>query len=479
MKNDKTTLTEALKAYSQKGVCPMHMPGHKRQPLPIGQLPLQLDITEISGFDNLHQPEGILKESMQRAAKLYGAERSFYLVNGSTGGILAGIAAATKPGDTIIMVRGCHKSVYHGLEIRQLNPVYLQPAMDDVFSVAASISPQQVEQALKEHPHAKLVLITSPTYEGVISDIASIGEVCHKRGVPLMVDEAHGAHLGFSPWFSGGAVQAGADIVIQSLHKTLPSPTQTAIAHWQGGRISVEEFARQLSIFQTSSPSYLFMAAIDDCIHWIEEHSATAFAEYQKRMEEFSFKMEQLQRLRVLCYGKDKLDYHCNFFGFDRGKVVISTKGTNFTGNQLKDILREEYAIELEMAMGDYALAMTSVLDTSVMLEQLAEAILQIDRQAESAPMQTIQQLPLPKMALPPWKARLQSYKEIDILESVGKVSAESVWAYPPGVPLVTAGECIDVELLQQLQTLQNQGVELHSESDSLPYKIRVLQGEL
>lgn len=465
-----------LQEYSQSNACPMHMPGHKRQAVEGGVLPLELDITEINGFDNLHHAEGVLKQSMKQAAILYGADHSFYLVNGSSGGILAGICAAAKPQDKILLARGCHKSVYHGLELRQLHPVYLLPPLDPFFGIAQSISPYEVEQQLQQHPDTALVLITSPTYEGVISDVASIADICHKRNIPLMVDEAHGAHLGFCSEFGGGAVKAGADIVIQSLHKTLPSPTQTAIAHLNGDLVSEQEFCRQLAIFQTSSPSYLLMSGIESCINLLQQQKESLFEQYTQRLQHFSDKIAPLQHLRVLGYGQDKPEYHNGFFAFDKGKLVLSTRATNLTGTQLKDRLREEYSIELEMAMGDYALAMTSVSDTDEMMQRLADALLQLDKQLHTEPYQLLLEVCLPPIAMPLYQARWMPTKEIPLSDAYNQICAENVWAYPPGVPLIAAGERINGSLMQTVSTLLEQGVELYSESNAVPQKIRVVQ---
>ena len=476
MNNDNRSLSQLLHDYSQSNACAMHMPGHKRQRFAGSCLPLELDITEINGFDNLHQPEGILQQAMQNAAALYGAAQSYFLVNGSSGGILAGICAACKPQSTIIMARGCHKSVYHAVELRQLNPVYLGAELDDSFGVAQSITPAQVEQAITAHPDAALVLITSPTYEGVISDIASIAQLCHAHGIPLMVDEAHGAHLGFSPCFSGGAVAAGADIVIQSLHKTLPSPTQTAIAHRNGSLINATEFARQLAVFQTSSPSYLFMAAIDDCLRFVQQNQAQLFSAYEQRLKCFSQAMTQLKHLRVLCHGKDDMHNHAGFFGFDKGKLVISTRSANLTGTALKDRLREEFSIELEMAMGDYALAMTSICDTDEMMDRLANALLSIDAALSPAQTPLPIRLPLPPLRLAPWKARMADSILLPLEQAENKICAESIWAYPPGIPLITAGECITPEFLCHIRLLAAQGVELYAETADFPHKISAMQ---
>lgn len=226
-------LLSRLEALCQSDTLPMHMPGHKRNLLApyLRALGAQLDITEIDGFDNLHAPSGILRQAQARAARLWGAEESYFLVGGSSAGILAGLYAAANRGDEVLIARNAHKSVFHALELCGYRPHFFLPPRIPETGLFGSVTPAQAQAMLDSYPQAKLLLLTSPTYEGVISDIAGIARVCHQRGVILLVDEAHGAHLGLGGGFPGGAVQGGADLVVQSLHKTLPSLTQTAILH--------------------------------------------------------------------------------------------------------------------------------------------------------------------------------------------------------------------------------------------------------
>ena len=260
------SLTERLGQYAASDAYPFHMPGHKRRPGALGgALPEALDITEIDGFDDLHDPEGVLAEAMERAARLYGSKKARFLVNGSTCGILAGIHAAAPRGSTVLVARNCHKSVYHAIELLDLRPVYLAPRLDVRSGVAGSIDPAEVETALAAHPDAKLVVITSPTYEGVMSELPGIALRCRRAGVPLLVDEAHGAHFGLRGGFAASATGC-ADLVVQSLHKTLPSPTQTALLHWNSDLIPFEAVEHGLDIFETSSPSYPLMAAMHGAV---------------------------------------------------------------------------------------------------------------------------------------------------------------------------------------------------------------------
>ena len=468
-------LLDKLEAYARSGACSMHMPGHKGAG-PGDALPWALDITEIHGFDDLHDAHGVLREAMDRAAGLWGSDRAFFLVGGSTCGILAGMAAAAGPGDTVLLPRGCHRSVYNALELLDLRPVYLPVPVDEETGAAGSLPPEAVAAALAARPAARLVVVTSPTYEGVVSDVAAIVRTAHAAGVPVLVDEAHGAHLGFSPAFPAGAVAAGADIVIQSLHKTLPSLTQTALAHWRRGLVDGEELARRLSMFQTSSPSYLLMGSMDRCVRLLEDHSRELFAAYEAALAGFDRAAAPLRRLRVLCHGGDALADHPAFFAFDPGKLVISTRGSDLTGPALMDVLRRDYNIELEMALGSYALAMTSVRDTEETLGRLASALLEIDRDLTPASRPTRPvTCPIPPRRVELRRARALPGGLTPLGDAVGRVAGEMVWAYPPGVPLVVPGEEITEELVRALEAMARQGVALHGERGRPPETVWTL----
>ena len=228
-------LYDKLKAYSESDFYAFHMPGHKRNKTLLGiELPYDLDITEIDGFDDLHHADGILKEEQERAARVFGAEESHFLVNGSTVGILSAIAGVTNKGDQILVARNCHKSVYHAIYMNELNPVYLYPRFDSELQLNIEISAEDVRRALNRYPQIRAVMMVSPTYDGIVSDVAEIAKAAHEKGLPLIVDEAHGAHFGFDPYFPKSANIYGADLVINSLHKTLPALTQTALLHVNG-----------------------------------------------------------------------------------------------------------------------------------------------------------------------------------------------------------------------------------------------------
>ena len=433
----------------------MHMPGHKRRVAPAEGLPYEWDVTELPGTDDLHDASGILADAMARTARLFGAKRTWYLVNGSTCGILAGIRALAPDGSAVVAARNCHKSVFHAAELGRLRVRWLAPPVEPAFGVFASVTPKEVAAALDETPGARCVILTSPTYEGVVSDVASIARVCHARGAALFVDEAHGAHLGLSPLFPGGALAAGADVVIQSAHKTLPSLTQTALLHIpEGSLASEDEISRQLGIFETSSPSYPLLASLDGCTGLLEANGEAWFAAWDERLARFYAAAKGFSRVRVFTGGE-------GVFLHDRGKLLLNASAAGLTGAQLAQALREK-GFELEMVCGANALAMTSVCDAPGALDRLAGALAEIDR-APGAP--------LPAMPAAAWPGaetacaigdalRLPA-RDVPLGEAAGLVSAQYVWAYPPGVPLLIPGERVDAGFARLYRSLAESGARL------------------
>jgi len=398
----------------------------------------------------------------ERAACLWGSDGAYFLINGSSGGILAGIYAAVRPGDSILMTRNCHKSVYHAVELLGLCPVYLDPPLVPGTGITGSVPPGDVERALVRYPDIRLAVITSPTYEGVLSDVRAIADILHGRGIPLLTDEAHGAHLGLSSHFPTGAVQQGADLVVQSLHKTLPSLTQTAVLHRSGGRIDPVALRHALGVFQSTSPSYLFLAAMDGCVALLEAEGESLLAAWRARLTAFYQGLSDLAHLRLLGGGREHVYAH------DPGKIAILCGGTTLSSPVLMDTLRKDFGIELEMALEAYALAMTSPASTEEDLSRLGSALKQLDRGCEPAPhWRPISMPPMPEQMMSAGEAMRLSGRQVSFAESVGEVSRAYVWAYPPGVPLVVPGVLITSEIAACLAELQGRGVALESTFDA------------
>ena len=459
-------LYDKLEEYSKNDYCPMHMPGHKRNVELLGsKLPYNIDITEIDGFDDLHNPKGIIKEIENKAQKLYNSKRSFILVNGSTCGILAGIRSVVKPNDKILVARNCHKSVYHAIELNFLEPIYIMPKMYET-GIEGEINPEEVKKKIEENPDIKLIVLTSPTYEGVISNIKEIAKIAHRYKIPVLVDEAHGAHLNFVEELKQyEALNAGADIVVQSLHKTLPALTQTAIMHIQGNLVKEGEVARQLNIFETSSPSYILMSSINECLSQIEEKGKELFKEYNNNLKEFYEETKKLKNLKIL---KNEIDKSQTY---DNGKIVIITNNINVTGKELSEILRKEYKIELEMANVNYAIAMTSVCDTKKNFERLVTALKEIDKKIakkENSKINYMFKLPEKMLSIND-AIQSKNVKCMDFRKAEGQISKEYMWIYPPGIPLIVPGEIINKELIEKLDRIAKANLEIITSLEEFP----------
>lgn len=449
--------------YSKSDYYGFHMPGHKRNECLTGsELPYGIDITEIEGFDDLHHPKGLIQEAEKRAAILYQAEETHYLINGSTAGILSGILGCTSRGDKVLIARNCHRSVYHAIYLNALYPVYVYPRFSQSIELSGAVYAADIEQALEQEENVKAVVITSPTYDGVVSDIEAIAQTTHARGIPLIVDEAHGAHFGFHSYFPQNANIRGADVVIHSLHKTLPALTQTALIHMNGNLAPRREIRQYLQMFQTSSPSYVLMASIDACIHMLDTKGQEHFQKYTDILEKGRQRLSALQHLKLMETKE-----------FDKSKLIISVKSANITGRELYNRLLQKYHLQLEMAADTYVLAMTSIGDTQEGINRFTDALIEIDSQLSETDMN------VGKYVLPVLKQRYTSAetekrrrskqvgkihekmtsptKVLEWEKAVGKITVEYAYIYPPGIPLFVPGEELSkeaVELLNSYKTL-------------------------
>ena len=478
-------LFDKLVEYSQEDYYPYHMPGHKRRMKgrPLENL-YDIDITEIDGFDNLHHAEGILKEVQERAASLWRTRKTYFLVNGSTCGLLSAIAAAAGKEKVFVMARNCHKAAYHGIYVNHAKVCYLYPEPDggraceqsggtgwemENAGFAGKVTPEAVENALKECEKAgeqvAAVVLTSPTYEGIPSDIAGIAGICHQAGTLLIVDEAHGAHFGFAPGYPDSATHQGADLIIQSVHKTLPAMTQTALLHVCSDRIDLHRLERFLGIYQTSSPSYVMMSSIDLSLDVVEQEGEKRLGERLTDIRHFRQETATLKHIRV-------------FYPSDPLKFILSVDGSKMTGKQFYDILLNEYHLQMEMAAGDYVLAMFSMMDEPAGYRRLAEALQQIDRKLremgettahQREPQGTQWQLVHPQAVCPIYQAYDGAGKAVALEQSVGQIAGEFVSLYPPGIPILVPGERIESDVVALLRTSLQQGltvIGIDTESD-------------
>lgn len=468
---------KTLNEYCNRDYYPWHMPGHKRQEnLNSHRFGVKQDVTELPGLDNLLAPEGAIAESMKQLTQIYGTWKSYYLVNGSTSGILTAISAVCKRGDTIILGRHCHKSVYHAVMLLELKPVYLYPAMIQPYEICSSVTGEQIEQALREHPEARAVIFPSPTYEGVLSDISSISKIVHKYGAKLIVDEAHGAHLEFGVNAPVSAVRCGADLVIQSLHKTLPCYTQCAILHIckpeaknpspDNRFLTIEELQKQveryLNVYQTSSPSYLLVANMEEGIASMEEWRNTRTVSYYDCLRRYREKWSTLQVLHLLTPEEVK---QAGGFAYDESKLVIGITKDGLNGAALLQELEEKYGMVLEMASLHYVLAMTSVADSEEAFSRLDDALQKIDKTLVKENTSEIQlriKCHMEREELLSAEEKNRTNRKRWMWEAEGLPAGDFVTVYPPGVPVLVPGEVITKEKIEYLQSCMENGLTVH-----------------
>lgn len=416
------------------------MPGHKRSK-EFGIAGAELDITEIEGFDNLHDARGSIKEIEDKLQRIYKSERSFISVGGSTLGILSAIHAVCDRGDKIIVAKNCHKSVFSACMLLELEVAYLEPEFDFDNGFYTRVSQSALNSALQENKGARAVVITSPTYEGYISEI--------ECDLPLIIDSAHGAHMGLGlfPKYAKG------DIVVSSLHKTLPALTMSGVINVYN-KAYISKVKRYLDIFETSSPSYLIMNSIDICCDYIL-NNRDAFTAYSMRLGDF--RLLELEHL--------KLKYND-----DISKIVISTHYCDISATSLAKLLRQKYDIEPEMVSNNYIILISTIADKAENLEHLKQILIEIDEGLEEK-YDIIKHRPpvtrgYSKISID------DEYDETDLEKSVCKTANEFVFAYPPDIPIIVPNEKISEEAIRYIKSAMDNGVNIVSDSGLLPNKI-------
>ncbi len=462
-------LYDTLTEYCRRDILPMHMPGHKRSREFCMENPYAVDVTEVEGLDDLHHPAGVIRSLAERITRAYHSEQSYLLVNGSTGGILASVAACCHYGDSVVVARNCHRSVYHAIRLLGLRPVYLYPSGEggamETLGIPGIITAGSVKEALLACKAAACVIVTSPTYEGVVSPIREIAEVTADFHVPLIIDEAHGAHFNWHEAFPATALEEGADLVVESLHKTLPSLTQTAVLHAAFGLVSRPRLEWCLRTFQSSSPSYILMSGIDRCIAFLEREGEEAFERYAANLQSFTGDMEKLRHLYLFDSPRK-----------EKSKLVVATDRAGMTGRELAARLRGEYGIETEMSCGNYCIAMTSVCDRGEHFERFGDALLRIDEEisetagsGEGRQADTFQYVWMPPVrGKYSFEAAECRSEEIALEAAAGRMAAEDIMLYPPGIPLIVQGEYLSPEAVALLLRGGEQGYIIQGVEDGV-----------
>ena len=471
----KTPLVDALKNFDKISPAYFCIPSHHRGKGAsssftevFGKTVLKYDLTETPLTDDLHEADGAIKEAEILASELFGSDRTFFLVNGTTCANEAMIISSVCEGEKILVARNCHKSVLMGLIISGASPVYIEPEISGVFSTFGSISPEKVELAFKNHPDIKAFILTSPTYYGIGSDLQKIADICHSHGVLLLVDEAHGSHFAFSDKLPKTALSCGADMVSQSTHKTLNSMTQSSMLHIKGSLVDISKVDAALKIVQSTSPSYILMASLDAARQNAALNGRTAVC---RMLDIASYIRSALSSIDgVSC--PENVDGN-EVFSFDKTRIVFSVKG--ISGFYLSEILFEKYNICCEMADNYNVVSIIGSSDSYEDADRLINAVKEIAATVNSGKIKEFSLPPMPPMAMTPRKAFFAKSTRTNFKDSVGKVSAEMIAPYPPGIPVIFPGEFITEEIYEFISEAIKDGRHIHGFSDKSMETIKII----
>ena len=479
---NKEPLVEALEKYRKAQVYPLHTPGHKggrgaaaSLHALLGEKALASDVSLMAELDDLHEPATCIKEAQALAASLYGAKRSFFAVNGTTGAIHAMLLGALEPGDKIILPRNAHGSVYGGLVLAGLKPVYLLPAYDERWGLSLQVTSQQVSSALEADPAIKAVLITSPNYYGLAADVKKIATIVHAHGAVLLVDEAHGPHLGFSSLLPPSALGCGADAVAQSTHKLVGALTQCSMLHIQGHTINEGKMAAAMSLVTTTSPNYLLMASLDAARAQLAGKGKAMAQAALQAAALLSKKLRTVPGLRVL---DEAIIGQGGVVALDKTKVTVNVAGLGLNGVEAGNLLRVA-GIAVELVDEANVLFLVTYADANEKFAQLTEKIaatLLQGRKSQPRALMVPCVAQLPKVRLLPREAFFAPSETVSFAESAGRISAEKICFYPPGIPVLVPGEEITQTLQQYCTAMLGLGMHLTGPRDSTLQKIQVIK---
>ncbi|WP_240689161.1 aminotransferase class I/II-fold pyridoxal phosphate-dependent enzyme [Ammoniphilus sp. YIM 78166] len=473
MNQNRMPLVEAITQYQKRNPIRYHVPGHKGRGEGLLASLYPFDLTEVPGLDDLHHPEEAIREAQQLAAEAFGAEETFFLIGGSTVGNLAMLLAACHPGDEVLVQRNAHKSVMNGLILAQAKPIYLQPEVDPITGLPVTVSLQELKIQLQKHPEAKAVFLTNPNYYGMGMNLRPYAELCEEYGIPLLVDEAHGAHLGLIQGLPGSAMQAGASAAVQSTHKMLPSLTMSSMLHVKGPRLNRERLRKALTMVQSSSPSYPLMASLDHARHYVLHvgqqelrQSLRLSAQLKDGLAHMAFSWLEVVE------GKEHYDY------LDPLKVTLRTHSHELHGFALREWL-EQQGVFPELADEHHVLLTLSPKTTDDELKRTLSIINQLERTQLAGSNQAVHYRPLSSpLILSPYEVFQRASSSVPLQAAVGEISAEMITPYPPGIPLVAPGERLELEMLEYIQELQRMGCRFHGVEDTTLKTLKIIKND-
>lgn len=487
---ERTPLLDALQAYVRDGITRFHMPGHKGGPgihprlkEALGEAVFAMDVTGVEGLDDLHEPSGVLREAQELAARAFGADHTFFLVNGTSAGVQAMTLSLCNPGDKIILPRNMHKSIMAGIILSGANPVFVSPEFDRNTGMALGPDPSKVRNAANRHPGARGVLLVNPTYYGVAGSLRPIAEIAHGRGMALLVDEAHGPHFRFHPGLPEPALDCGADACAQGMHKILGGMTQASLLHLKGGRLDTARVKAVLRMLQSTSASYVLMASLDAARMQAATCGEAIISRAMALAEEVRERVNAIPGLR--CFGREILG-RPGAEALDPTKVTVTVRDLGLTGQQVEIILRYKYRIQVEMSdlfnillivgpgntAADAERVVTALGDISARAAEFrtaAGAAVLAAAEAHAAPP------PPPEPTCLPREAFTAPSHPVPLEKAAGRICAEIITCYPPGIPVICPGERVTKEIAEHLDLVRRAGLRISGPADPSLETIRVV----
>lgn len=483
MSQFKTPLFSGLLAHAKKDPVQFHIPGHKKGTGIdpefrdyIGDNALAIDLINIGPLDDLHQPKGIIKEAQDLAAEAFGADRTFFSVQGTSGAIMTMVMAVCGPGDKIIVPRNVHKSVMSAIVFSGATPIFIHPEIDEKLGISHGITTESVSKALELHPDAKGVLVINPTYFGISADLKKIVDIAHSYNVPVLVDEAHGVHIHFHDELPLSAMQAGADLAATSVHKLGGSMTQSSVLNMKGNLVSAKRVQSILSMLTTTSTSYLLLASLDVARKRLATEGKELIGNTIELAQSIRRRINEIDRL--YCVGEEILETKAAH-DYDPTKLIISVKELGMNGFDVENWLREKHNIEVEMSDLYNILCIITPGDTEREADILVSALagLAKERQGNTEKLETQVLLPnIPVLSLTPRDAFYADTELVPFDESEGRIIAEFIMVYPPGIPIFIPGEIITKENLRYIKTNMEAGLPVQGPEDYDFKYLRVIE---
>ncbi|AUT02540.1 arginine decarboxylase [Nostoc sp. CENA543] len=476
LNQNQAPLLAALKNCAARPHAAFYTPGHKRgrgisQALVdlLGKDVFGVDLTELADLDNLSAPQGVIQQAQQLAAAAFGAAKTWFLVNGSTCGIEAAILATCGVGDKIILPRNVHSSAIAGLILSGAMPIFIHPEYDPVLDIAHSITPENLQATLQQHPDAKAVLTVYPTYYGVCGDLQAIAHITHQYHIPLLVDEAHGAHFAFHPDLPTPALACNADLTVQSIHKVLGAMTQASMLHVQGERIDIDRVSKALQLLQSTSPSYVLLASLDAARQQMAVDGKQIMSRTLQLARDARTKISQIPGLSVLQLPTGELS--SGFVDLDATRLTVNVSRLGLTGFEVEEIL-DAQGVTAEFATLQNITFIISLGNTGEDIHKLVEGF----RSLENIKLLNLTPNPFPcreggqelkplflqergfVRVISPREAFFAASEIVPVWEACDRICAETICPYPPGIPALIPGEVITPTILEYLHHIQQQG---------------------